>query len=232
MNVKVYDAGDGEYGDAGEVAVREYMKRNGYEAVRHPNGIYGEDVELESDCERFYIEVERTTERRWKGSSWFSFPTLHVLARRKVTPTRMFITLSADMSKAYVSFPDDLKRVEPVKMDNIHVQGEAIRDHDILRCLPLDLRQPINGSLARMNVERVRSLADQVSCQRSYQNAIRALRGKSPSPFGPPYGMDADEWNELVVIVENRSGLTAHVRRDPSRPSSRQATFAFDRQTP
>ena len=229
MNVKVYDPGDGEYGDAGEVAVREYMTRNRYKSVRHPNGIYGEDVELESDCERFYIEVERTTERRWKGSSWFSFPTLHVLARRKITPTRMFFTLSADMSKAYVSFPDDLKRVDPVKMDNIHVKGEEIRDHDILRCLPLDLRQPINGSLARMNVERVRFLAAEVSCQRSYQNAIRALRGRAPSPFGPPYGMDADEWNELVVIVEKRSGLTSHVRRDPSRPSSRQTTFVFDR---
>lgn len=229
MNVKVYDAGDGEYGDAGEVAVREYMKRNGYKVVRHPNGIYREDVELESDCERFYIEVERATERRWNGSCWFPFQTLHVLARRKITPTRIFFTLSADMSKAYVSFPDDLKRVEPVKMNNIHVQDEEIRDHDILRCLPIDLRQPINGSLARMNVERVRSLAAGVSCHRSYRNAIRALRGRDPSPFGPPYGMDYDEWNELVVIVENRSGLTSHVRRDPSRPSSRQTTFVFDR---
>jgi hypothetical protein len=229
MNVKVYDAGDGEYGDAGEVAVREYMKRNRYKSIRHPNGIYGEDVELASDCERFYIEVERATERRWKGSEWFSFPTLHVLARRKITPARMFFTLSADMSKAYVSFPEDLTRVQPVAMDNIHAKGEAIRDHDILRCLPLDLRQPINGSLAQMNVERVRCLADEVSCWRSYQRAIRALRGKAPCVFGPPYGMDADEWTELVVIVEKRSGLAAHVRRDPSRPSSRQTTFVFDR---
>ena len=228
MNKKVYDAGDGEYGAAGEVCVREYIKRSGYRTLKHPNGIYGEDVEFESDFERFYIDVERATSSRWSGAGWFPFQTLHVLARRPIRPGIVFLTLSADMSKAYASFPEDLDRVVPEPMDNRYVKGESTRDHEILRCLPIDLGSPINGSLARMNVERVRLLVSQVKCRRSYQLAIRALQGKPPFPFGAPYGMDEVEWRELIIEAEERGGLSSHVRRDPSRPSSRQ-TMLFAR---
>lgn len=204
MNRKMYDVASGEWGAAGEAALRQYFVSHGYKAVKHPNGIYGEDIEYVSSRERFYVDAERRTERTWSGSGWMSWPTLHVLARRTVSEDTLFITLAANMRKAYVSFPLDLMCVRPVPMDNIHASGEQIRDHEIMRCLPLDLTLPIVGSIAEMNANRVRKI---VSESESYLEITRALRGREPFGFGAPYGIDDEEWRAMQLDVEDRSGL-------------------------
>lgn len=226
MNCKKYDAGDGEYGRTGEARFRQYILSSGYQAIHHPNGKYGPDVEYESDSERFYVDIERATSRRWHGDAWLRYQTLHVLARRKITPGTMIVTMSADMSRAYVSFPDDLLRVNPEPMTNRHVESESIRNHEIMRCLPLDLSCPVDGSLAHMNVRRVRQLA----AQGNYDHAIRALRGRCPFSFGPPYGMDPDEWSMLILSVEGRTGLTKHVHRASASAADRQPSL-FEKST-
>jgi hypothetical protein len=104
-----------------------------------------------------------------------------------------------------VSFPEDIAIVEPEPMDNCHAKGEMMRDHDILRCLPLDLTKKIDGSIARMNANRVRALAEE---GRKYSDAVRALRGGGRWHFGAPYGMCQEEWAELITLVEQRGGLT------------------------
>ena len=164
-----------------------------------------------SATERFYADVERRSDRTWTGADWMRWPTLHVLARRKVESGVLFFTMSSDMTKAYVSFPEDLATVKPIAMDNIHAKGEAIRDHEILRCLPLDLTKPIDGSLASMNAARVRNV---VRNSGSYSVVMRTLRGREPFGFGCPYGISDDEWQEMLLDVERRSGLGQYVARN------------------
>lgn len=222
MNRKVYDPIDGEWGANGEARLRQFIRSCGYEADKHPHGVYGLDVEYVSETERFYADVERRTSRTWQGNEWLKWPTLHVLARRPVADGVLFFTMSADMTKAYVSFPNDLKVVKPVCMDNIHAKGEAVRDHEIMRCLQLDLTKPIDGSLARMNAARVRDI---VRNSTSYSIVMRTLRGREPYGFGAPYGIDDEEWNEMILDVERRSGLGQYAAR--RKVQSPQQTFVF-----
>jgi hypothetical protein len=219
MNRKIYDAVDGEWGCNGEAMLRQYIRSCGYDANKHPHGVYGLDVEYVSPTERFYADVERRTGRTWSGSDWLTWPTLHVLARRPVKDGVLFFTMSADMTKAYVSFPEDLSVVKPQPMNNIHAKGEAVRDHEIMRCLRLDLTKPIAGSIASMNAERVR---DVVRNSTSYSVVMRTLRGREPYGFGSPYGISDEEWQEMLLLVERRSGLGEYVtrtRKKSSQPS-------------
>jgi hypothetical protein len=220
MNRKVYDAIDGEWGSNGEAMLRQYIRSCGYEADKHPHGVYGLDVEYVSPTERFYADVERRTSRTWSGSDWLSWPTLHVLARRPVKDGVLFFTMSADMTKAYVSFPEDLAVVKPQPMDNVHAKGEAVRDHEIMRCLRLDLTKPIEGSIARMNAARVRDIVRNAS----YSVVMRTLRGREPYGFGSPYGISDEEWQEMLLDVERRSGLGEYVTRTRNR-ISQQSLF-------
>lgn len=226
MNRKKYDPGDGEWGQAAESRFREYIKSSGYEAIHHPNGKYGPDIEYESESERFYVAVERAGPGRFHPNGTLKYRTLHVPARRPVTLGTMFVTVSDDMSNAYVAFPEDLLKVTPTRMDNRHVKQEEMRDHEIMRCLPLDLSIPIRGSLARMNVTRVR----QVAADGSFDNAMRALRGVGPFSYGCPYGMDQDEWTRLILSVEQRCGLNKHVRRS-SVVMAQQQPSLFEKST-
>lgn len=207
---KVYNPIDGEWGSNGEAMFREYIRRCGYNADKHPHGIHGHDVEYSSATERFYADVERRTKRTWAGSEWMRWPKLNVLERRPVIEGVLFFTMSADFSKAYVSFPEDLKCVKPEPTDNVHARGELVRKLEIMRCLPLDLTQPIDGSIARMNANRVRSIVD--TCN-NYQAVMRTLRGTEPDGFGCPYGLSEEEWQEMIHDVERRSGLASYVAR-------------------
>ena len=218
MSGKRFHHADAEYGFHGESFVRQYIKRHGYKANKHPNGIYGEDVEFVSDRERFFLQVERCASSRWTGSDWMRWSTLHVLARRKVEDGTLFFTLSSDMTKAYVSFPRDLLCVAPVLMDNRYASGEEIRDHEILRCLPLDMTQPITGSIAEMNANRVREI---VATSRSYTQITRVLTGIGEHAFEAPYGVDDDEWRQMILDVERRSGLGAFSNRRASTKGQR-----------
>lgn len=222
MTRKAYNPIDGEWGANGEASFRQYIKSCGYSANKHPHGIYGLDVEYVSPVEKFYADVERRTARTWQGNNWMQYPTLHVLARRPVAPGVLFFTLSADMSKAYVSFPEDLAQVKPEPMDNIHASNEDIRNHEIMRCLPLDLTTPFCGSLAAMNAERVRKI---VETSRNYWVVMRTLRGREPFGFGAPYGVDDDEWREMLLDVERRSGLGEYASR--RNHDKHQQTFSF-----
>lgn len=222
MNRKVYDPIDGEWGANGEARLRQFIRSSGYDADKHPHGVYGIDVEYVSATERFYADVERRSARTWPGNEWLRWPTLHVLARRPVSCGTLFFTMSADMTKAYVSFPNDLQAVKPVSMDNIHVKGESVRDHEIMRCLPLDLTKQIDGSLARMNAARVREI---VRTSGSYSTVMRTLRGREPYGFGAPYGIDDEEWKEMLIDVERRSGLGEYVSR--AKRHAPQQTFSF-----
>jgi len=209
VTTKKYDHADGVYGANGEALVRDYIRGCGYKAIKHPHGKYGEDVQYESEEESFYVDVERR-KRGWDGDGWFRYQTIHVLARRPVKSGVLFFTVSADMTKCYVSFPEDLASVEPRPMDNIHAKGEMVRDHEIMRCLPIDLTKPIVGSIARMNAERVRDIAKNCT---NWRDTMRALRGVDPYGFGAPYGICDDEWRELMLDAERRFGLGEYVSR-------------------
>lgn len=223
MTFKRYDVIDGEWGATGESVLRSYIRKCGYEANKHPHGKYGLDIEYSSLSERFYVDVERRTSRTWRGSEWLSFPTLHVLARRPVSANVLFFTMSADMTKAYVSFPSDLEQVKPEPMDNIHAKGEAIRNHEIMRCLPLDLTKPIDHSIASMNASRIRALVRE---GKNCRTIMRALRGVGEYGFGAPYGVDEDEWKQMIFDVECRSGIGSYASRKIMTEHSQQ-TFAF-----
>ena len=223
MSQKQYDPILGEYGFTGESRFRQYIRSCGYNANKHPHGKYREDVEYVSDSEKFFADIERRTERTWKGDAWPNWRTIHILARRGTNPGTLFFTMSADMTKALVSFANDLRCISPSAMTNCHASDEPIRDHEIMRCLRLDLTAPITGSLASMNADRVRGIVK--NCN-NYTTVMRTLKGVEPHDYGAPYGIDDEEWREMLIDVEQRSGLAWYAARPRQRQE--QKTLCFD----
>jgi hypothetical protein len=221
MSVKKYDERDGEYGAEAECFIKEYFKKNSYTVTSHPNGIYKEDLRFETEYEFFYVEVERCGIDRWPAGRQFPFSTVNVPMRRQVTSNRIFLTVQGNLQQAIVMFPDDLKVLEACTKNNKHVTGERFRQCPIERCLPLDLTQPVFRSLAAMNAERVRKTVNDMT--KTAKLKMRVLRGENRE-FSRPYGLELDDWRELICFVEKVHGLHEYV----STPmENRQATFEF-----
>jgi hypothetical protein len=200
--MKTYDEKNGKFGEDAEAWVRDFVTRSGYEAIRHPDGKYGPDIEFISDRESFHISVERRTMSGWCDGKAFPFPTVSFLNRRKIVQGTIYFVVSRDMNDALAYFPEDLDTLPPVEFSNRYSSREFRRELEVMRCLPLDLTGEIDGSIALMNARRVRRIVE----EESDDAATRALTGKYPDAFGPPYGMTAEEWRDLVIRLERRKG--------------------------
>lgn len=221
MTTKRYDDIDGEWGKNGEAAIRQYFVEQGYTVTALPNGIYEQDLMFKTKHEHFYVEVERCGTDRWSAEKSFSFSTINVLARREVTPDRLFFTVRADLRQAYIMFPDDIKALAVTRKSNKHVKDERVREYPVERALLLDFERPVEHSIAAMNAERIRNIVNDKHL--SYKFKMAVLRGKK-FEFGPPYGMVMDDWTTSIAFVEKTSGLSQLV----SMPiHSRQTTIEF-----
>jgi len=221
MNTKRFDATDKEYGDGAESFIRDYFERNGYSVIHHPNGIYKHDLLFKTSHERFYVEVERAGPRRWIAGTVFPFDTVNVPARRQITDDRLFFSVRVDLKASLVIFPDDLKRIVPVKLNNRHVTSELFRQCPIERCLQLDLESPIAHSISEMNAERVFCAVNSLTL--SYRQKMAVLKGRN-GELGCPYGLVADQWRNLILKVESAHGLYRQVNK----PMKYRQQFLFD----
>jgi hypothetical protein len=73
-----------------------------------------------------------------------------------------------------------------------------------------------------MNAARVRNI---VGSSTSYDEVMRVLRGREPYGFGAPYGIDDEEWNEMILDVERRSGLGLYAARKTRSASQKEFSF-------
>lgn len=226
MNRKPFDKIDCEWGVHGEAVVRQYFIEQGYDVTVLPNGIYQQDLMFRTKHECFYVEVERCGAGRWCAGKQFPFTTINVLARREITSDRMFFTVSSDLKNAYVLFPDDIKMLDIIMKPNKHVKSEGVRQYPIERGLLLDFKKPIEHSIAAMNAERVRNIVNDNS--NSYKFKMSVLRGDY-SQFGPPYGIDLEDWRRLISFVEKTSGLSSLVSMPINKRNAinRQLTIEF-----
>ena len=225
MSRKVFDQPTYQYGREGERTFRQYMIESGMLPKEKPAGVYGPDYQFGEEGDRVFAEVERMRRGRWAvGDEPFRFPTLNQLADRAIGPNVVHAQLSADQTKAFVSFYCD-HLVAPVFVEtNMNNVDERIRKLPVDRALLVDLRSPANTSFAEMNRRRVRALVTNAQSKRELFRAGMALVGDIDSEYGPPYGMPSDEWLNLRQMIESATGVLNEMKdryRDPSRPSSR-----------
>lgn len=210
MTYKKYHEVDAEWGRAGEVVIREFFTGQGYQVTALPNGIYEQDLMFKTRHECFYVEVERCGADRWPADSAFRYSTINILARREITPDRLFFTVRSDLRQAYVVFPNDLQSLDVIRRSNKHVKNERVREYPIERALLLDFDKSIEHSIAAMNAERVRNIVNDGNA--SYKFKMSVLRGKN-GELGSPYGLFFDEWTTAIRFVEKSHGLTSQVAK-------------------
>jgi len=225
MSRKVFDQPTYQYGREGERTFRQYMIESGMSPKEKPAGVYGPDIRFSEEGDCFVAEVERMRSGRWAvGDEPFRFPTLNQLAERSIGPNIVHAQLSADQTKAFVSFYRD-HLVAPVVVEtNANNVNERIRKLPVERALLVDLRSPAKASFAEMNRRRVNALVKTAQSKKELSRASMALVGDIDSEYGPPYGMSSDEWLMLRQMVESANGALHEMKsryRDPSRPNSR-----------
>jgi hypothetical protein len=206
MSRKAYDSQLDEWSASAEVVVHEWLKQSGYEAERHPNGVFEEDVSFVCVTgERLIFEVERMEPTRWaKGCDPFRFEDIDLVRDRKYGPGRLHVQLPTDMSKGILSFPED-HLAAPIKPKWTKYDKDEpgyFRRICLERTLLVDFACPIQGSIAEMNFARTSRLVDAVRDQTSYRQAKRALVGGVGEPFRCPFGVDVDQWREWVAQVD------------------------------
>jgi hypothetical protein len=206
MSRKDYDSGLDEWSKSAEVVVHDLLSRSGYQAKRHPNGVFEEDVSFVlENAERWSVEVERMEPKRWaRGCDPFRYDDIDLVKDRRYGEGILHVQVSADMSKGILSFPDDHLAApiieKPTKYDR-RIPGK-FRRICIERTMLVDFSCPITPSIAEMNRERTGRIVNAVRDHRSYRIARRALVGGVGEPFRSPFGVHSHEWREWMAQVD------------------------------
>jgi hypothetical protein len=206
MSRKQYDSGLDEWSKSAEVVVHELLKQSGYQATRHPNGVFEEDVSFVSEKgERWIVEVERMEPTRWsKGNDPFRYDDIDLVKDRRYGQGILHCQVSTDMTKGILSFPDDHLAAPVVekwtKYDRLN--PGLFRRICIERTMLVDLSRPLVSSIGELNRERTGRIVDAVRDHRSYKTARRALVGGVGEPFRSPFGVPSDQWREWMAQVD------------------------------
>jgi hypothetical protein len=222
MSRKQYDQASYEYGREAERTIRHWMAESGFKPVPKPDGVYGSDIRFIQNDVEFIAEIERMKSPRWaKGVDPFRFPTLNQLKDRKIGPEVIHIQTSSDVTCGLVSFFND-HVAAPVKTeDNRENTGESIRKLPLERAMPVDLTKPVNRTLEELNRMRVRRMVLEAETRSQIAKAMRALVGDLDDEYGPPYGMQSDEWCQLRAVLESASGLLRDLKDGRRNPAMR-----------
>lgn len=222
MSRKVYDQASYEYGREAERTIRHWMKESGFEPVPKPDGVYGSDICFIQNGSQVIAEIERMKSRRWaRGVDPFPFPTLNQLKDRKTGPEVIHIQTSSDVTFGLVSFFNDHVAAPVQTEDNLENTGESIRKLPVERAMPVDLTKPVSRTLEELNRMRVRRLVLEAETRSQVAKAMRALVGDLDDEYGPPYGMQSDEWCQLRAVLESASGLLRELKDGRRNPAMR-----------
>lgn len=193
---KPYSLEDAHYGEPAVDAVRNWLRKNGYQVTPLPHGKYKWDCKAENDMEECYVEIERRGERAWSYGR-FPWRTVHVPQRRYKSGDAWLFAVRHDLLAAIVVFYRYMLEQFLSEVPNNRVQqGELFFDVPTIHCLEVDLTDCSGASLAERNHKRVLKLLEQY--RESPQGYVLANQLLAPCE---PYGIDVAEWSELQVSV-------------------------------
>jgi hypothetical protein len=193
---KPYDADLDHSSKPAEWAVLSWLLDVGFNVTDHPQGDTGPDIHvarLAKVNEEFIVEVEHMGADRTDADGDLVWPTLSVLARRKLSdrlPTLIF-HVTNNLQHALIVFDRDFKCTEtkPGCVSRNNPTGEPKKYVAIERVLKVRIGTQLDEPFAQLNADRVR---DALSSERDVERVRRYL-----SPVRP-YGMSGVEWRRFL----------------------------------
>ena len=198
---KPYDCDADESAKPAEWAVLSWLLDIGFTVTDHPQGDLGPDIHvarLGKVVEEFIVEVEHMGADRTNELGDIRYPTISVLARRKISdklPTLIF-HVTHDMRHTHIVFDRDFQATPTVqgRMSANHTSGEPKKYVAIERVLKVHVGQRIEMPFAEMNADRVRDAIEHetdIEVVRRYLGPVR------------PYGMHGVEWKRLLTRLSD-----------------------------
>lgn len=196
---KPYDLSLDKACEPAEWAVLSWLLDVGFTVTDHPQGEKGPDIHvarLGKTIEEFIVEVELMGRDRTDEIGDVKYPTLSVLARRKMSaslPTLIF-HVTHDLRHAHIVFDRDFVTTptQAGKMSSNHFCGEGKKYVPVERVLKVTVGAPLDQPFADINAERVRdAVAHEIDAEK-----VRRLLGPVR-----PYGMSGVEWRSMTAML-------------------------------
>lgn len=193
---KPYDADLDCKSKPAEWAVLSWLLDVGFTVTDHPQGDLGPDIHVArmgKVFEECIVEVEHMGPDRTDEQGDLIYPTLSVLARRKLSdklPTLIF-HVTNDMKHALIVFDRDFKCTPSQSgcVSRNNPTGEPKKYVPVERVLKVRIGTNLNQPFAELNADRVREAIE------NEQDVDRVRRYLSPVR---PYGMNGVEWRRLL----------------------------------
>lgn len=193
---KPYDADLDCKSKPAEWAVLSWLLDVGFTVTDHPQGDLGPDIyvaRMGKVSEECIVEVEHMGPERTDDQGDLIYPTLSVLARRKLSdklPTLIF-HVTHDMQHALIVFDRDFKCTPSQSgcVSRNNTSGEPKKYVPVERVLKVRIGTKLEQPFAELNADRVR---DAIENEHDVERVRRFL-----SPVRP-YGMNGVEWRRLL----------------------------------
>jgi hypothetical protein len=193
---KPYDGELDKCSKPAEWAVLSWLLDVGFTVTDHPQGDTGPDIHvarLGKVSEEFIVEVEHMGADRTDDQGDLKYPTLSVLARRKLSdrlPTLIF-HVTNNLRHALIVFDRDFKCTapKPACVSRNNPAGESKKYVAVERVLKVRIGTQLDQPFAEINADRVRDAIENetdVECVRRFLSPVR------------PYGMSGVEWRSLL----------------------------------
>lgn len=194
---KPYEETADEAGRPAECAVLSWLLDVGFTVTDHPDGDTGADIhvaKLGKVVEEFIVEVERMGLDRTDENGDCRYPTLSVLARRKMSATLPTLIFHAthDLQYVHIVFDRDFHATptEHGRMSANHTSGEGKKYVPVERVLKLKVGTVIAAPFADLNMNRVRAALEHETDIERVKRFLFPVR---------PYGMNGVEWRRLIA---------------------------------
>jgi hypothetical protein len=198
---KPYDEDLDQASKPAEWAVLSWLLDVGFTVTDHPQGDKGPDIHvarLGHVIEEFIVEVELMGEGRTDINGDCIYPTLSVLARRKMSTTlpTLIFHVTNDLRHALIVFDRDFKATptQQGRMSANHTSGEPKKYVNVERVLKLKIGTALDSPFADLNTDRIRNAIE-------HETDVEVLRRY----LGPvkPYGMNGVEWRRLISQISS-----------------------------
>lgn len=203
---KPYDGELDKASKPAEWAVLSWLLDVGFTVTDHPQGDTGPDIHvarLGKVKEEFIVEVEHMGADRTDDHGSLKYPTLSVLARRKLSdrlPTLIF-HVTNNLQHALIVFDRDFKCIsaKPSCISRNNPTGEAKKYVAIERVLQVRIGTQLEEPFAELNADRVRQAIEHEADVEKVRRFLSPVR---------PYGMSGVEWRQLLDRLS--SGWPVH----------------------
>jgi hypothetical protein len=196
---KPYDSALDEASEPAEWAVLSWLLDVQFTVTDHPQGDKGPDIHvarLGKTIEEFIVEVELMGQERTNEVGDVLYPTLSVLARRKMStslPTLIF-HVTHNLKYAHIVFDRDFVTTptQAGKLSANHRFGEDKKYVPIERVLKVTIGSPLDEPFADINANRVRDMVAHETDAAKVRRILGPVR---------PYGMSGVEWRRMTSML-------------------------------